>query len=464
MSSAKVTDFGSVILQHHTLTQRKNATPFQFFICLLLIFILVLLINREGNSTISSGILLSFITCSVLWVVAQRFLRCMNFGAKFMLLFNLLLLLKVIVGLVFIDSSIGNTSYIAWGPDDLRGDTWAIHLAAEKFLSNRLHFGLWGALQSDYISVIHTKGVAILYGSLYNSFGPYPSITIPWHALAMGFVCLIVAAMCDILSIEKKTIKLVILLIIIMPGFFVGGILYRDQFMLLLIMLCAFASIYAAINKNYESYLIAFICGWFLSYLRDEYIVLPLVAILSAHYVVGKYNLFKFAKVFIIGVSIFAILVYLKIIPLDQFISRIFSNNLTELYSHFSLFSGNIITNVMGKIVYMLLTPMPWWQVTVHKLQIFDYAQTFFSLTILAILLMDYRTILAKRNLSFLILLWGFLFLMAVFGTQLHTRYFVITIPLLIPVVAEKLKQKWVKGFYLSATVITLAHFALSIL
>jgi hypothetical protein len=77
---------------------------------------------------------------------------------------------------------------------------------------------------------------------------------------------------------------------------------------------------------------------------------------------------------------------------------------------------------------------------------------------------MDYRTILAKRNLSFLILLWGFLFLMAVFGTQLHTRYFVITIPLLIPVVAEKLKQKWVKGFYLSATVITLAHFALSIL
>ena len=123
--------------------------------------------------------------------------------------------------------------------------------------------------------------------------------------------------------------------------------------------------------------------------------------------------------------------------------------------------------NYIGRIGFILLTPMPWWQdvdLSILMYQVFDYGQTFLSLMVLTTLFFNFRKILEEKTMIPLLAIAFFLFLFAVAGSELHQRYAQVALPLLILSTVPMLLCKWLKWVFLSALIITTAHSLLQIL
>jgi hypothetical protein len=102
--------------------------------------------------------------------------------------------------------------------------------------------------------------------------------------------------------------------------------------------------------------------------------------------------------------------------------------------------------NIVAKALFLLLTPMPWDQEMPSWLlahQVFDYAQTVVSLTVIYAIGMSPLEALRGNRRASLLLLGGALFAMALFAEELHQRYFQVALPLVILGGAHLIRSRW---------------------
>jgi hypothetical protein len=238
----------------HTKHQTIFQTPAGFFAFLAIALIIIISLNQQGNISEFRGVLLSTIIVTILWIIMQQFLAPSRLWKDIAFGFNILFFLKIIAGFAhfyfFYAPTLGITSASEVLFAKVSGDMVAIHKAALVFMSQREAAGIMYAIFGDYSRSINNYGVGIIYGLLYGSFGKYPTVAIPWNALAMGLASLVIGAIGEVLKVDRKDTKLAMILLFIMPIFFISVPIYRDQFMLLLILLLTYASLYAVINGN----------------------------------------------------------------------------------------------------------------------------------------------------------------------------------------------------------------------
>ncbi|WP_242344778.1 hypothetical protein [Anaeromyxobacter terrae] len=346
------------------------------------------------------------------------------------------------------------------------GDMPVLDYAARAFALERSLHGLGSALFGEFDRAINNPGVGVIYGLLYGAFGHYATVAIPWNALAMGVAALLVNATGCALEADRRASQLAAFATVLMPSFFVGPPLYRDQFMIMLIALAGYAAVHVAKHPSAASTAVLGLSGAMLWALRDPYVLLPAVALAAALLAPALQGRGKVALVGLVsaGVLIYALF---SVLPAEWHMA--IAERISDSYGReqagkaAAAFGGGIL----GKSVFLLLTPMPWYQSVAQSLlvyQVFDYAQTVLSLTVVvAIVLSAYSSV--ERNPCVSALMYGCaIFGLALLAQELHQRYAQVALPMVMLGGGHALLRKWRPALLVSVVLIAGAHVALEVI
>jgi uncharacterized membrane protein YhaH (DUF805 family) len=165
-------------------------------------------------------------------------------------------------------------------------------------------------------------------------------------------------------------------------------------------------------------------------------------------------------KVWTVALTIFTMLIFFFQEALVSGIQRM-SNEKGLGYSTLQIFTGLGLIQYIAKFFFLLLTPMPWWQITkpdifVH--QVFSYPHTLMSLTVYAAVVFGWHTTTIQRKLFPLMLTGIAILMLATLGSALHNRYGALALPLFLLPAASILREKWGQCIWVSASVIWMVH------
>jgi hypothetical protein len=432
----------------------------------------LLLFGLDGrHNSETDGVAISILVATTVWTTF-----CFGIARKIDLrtrrIVSALLVVKVIAGLLFFYfvyaplSDISSSDQLAFG--NYQADSRAIDLAARVFQRERENGGLFEALWGDYYRAINNSGVGVAYGVLYDAFGPYCTATIPWHAFAMGIAALMLVELGLVLEADLVGARRSAIVMLLMPTFFIGAPLYRDQFMLMLILLIVL-SVVTAMKGSWQGWIVAIIATLALQPLRTAYIIMPLIAYAAwmGHRLTATELKFRDNVAMLAGflASLASIIAIATVMSTN---SEVGQNLLTRLSEGENRDAATVRVGggYAGAFVFMLLTPMPWYQkvnpVTL-SLQVFDYPQTLLFLTTLAALLFRTSESIRTRPTAVALFAGGLIFASAVVAPDLAQRYGQIALPLLLLGVMPSLVKNWLKCGVVAAAVIALAHIALEI-
>ena len=437
-----------------------------FFLWVLLVLVFITVLDRDGNISEFRGVFFSTVSASIFWIFFQKFIHFQSLGKRIKFWLNILFVLKIITNLVhfyflFAPAS-GITTAVELPSLFFSGDLLPIHYSAEIFMRERGNFGLWSAVFGDYYRGINNPGVGVIYGLLYGCFGPYAPAAIPWNALAMALSSSLIGAICELLYIDRRAICVAMILTYIMPGYFITPPIYRDQFILLFILLTTFSGMDFFINNRLSSLIVMLPCALVLNSLRDGYLILPLVLVLAMILIPHKRGPSFKVKVMASVLSIVVILLMYNFL-LDKvffWISRIYG--MTIGYSTLDRMPTTIpVIGYFIRFGFILLNPMPWWQSIEKSLfvyQVFSYPQTILSLSVIAGLVLGYRYILDHKELFPLLLVAFCIFHFAVVGSSLAAGYTQTGLPLLIIAASPIMLRQWRKCIWVGTGLILVAH------
>jgi hypothetical protein len=112
--------------------------------------------------------------------------------------------------------------------------------------------------------------------------------------------------------------------------------------------------------------------------------------------------------------------------------------------------------------VFLLLTPMPWWQHAPSPLlayQVFSYVQTCYSLTAIIALVILIRRRLISTEAAIVTVFFVVVFLMTLLGADaLAVGYVQIGVPFVILASIRYLKEYAARSFAISTAIIVVAH------
>jgi len=432
-------------------------SPFRFCAIIVLCAGLIYILPNPGFDELSA-VGYSLLVVTTVWVLLVPFLFRNRAGWFLYRQISCLLALKLILstayfyflflpvtGFKFLNRTTGAPSI----------DVLAIHTSAVIFLQQLRAHGTYTALFGEYYRSFNNPGVAVFYGLLYKTFGAYPGVAIPWNVLWMGLAGLIVASLCHQLSYPSATTKLCVYLTLLMPSFLVLNPLYRDQLMLLLILLIVYGSA-TLLQKNSLLTMIAIsLASALLTSLRLSFLAFLAVTMTAYSLSTGITRWWRVAIFGTFGIGIIFVLAHFFGLMATMSASEHFG---ADFHSKAHLLFGN---NPFSNLIFVLLTPFPWYQDPGAGLlvyQFMDYPQVFLGLCILSAAAIGIREIMQAPLSRFLALTFFLYLLIASVSSGLHQRYVQIAMPLMIIPAGHMLVTKWRQCIGISAVIIIYAH------
>jgi hypothetical protein len=408
------------------------------------------------------------------WWLAWRILFSKVFGRRLFLTLTLLVILRLVLNLghfyLVFAPLVGIESSADLPRADFAGDLGAIFNSALMFLDKYRDAGAFHAVFGDYYRSINNPGVAILYGWLFSIFGTFATTAVPWAIVYSGFAALVVGLIGLSLAVPARYCRAAVLLAFVMPGILVFPPIYRDNFTVYLLMLTGYSAFGFRRERVLLTVAVVVVESILLYSLRTAYLFVPLtfygiVLILQSRREVG------FAMR---GVA-FALLLIPVLLVSSSYLGEQASESLSRLsvppqgdtgYPILTPFSNlGPLVFFPAAAVFLLLTPMPWWQdVPAPQLsyQVFSYAQTLYMLTTIAALVLVFREKKVLTETTILLSFFVMLFLLALLGTRaLAAGYAQIGLPFLVLASIRYLRDRAGQCFSVATAVVVLAHLVL---
>lgn len=438
---------------------------------LVLQIVLAQLNISDGCSEFTANVF-SITVALACWFFAGSLCFAPILGKRVFLLLTVLVLVRLCANythfyLIFAPlANIGSSNELAHA--DFTGDLGVQYNAALVFVDTLRTEGWLYALFGDYYRAINNPGVSIVFGTLMSSFGEYGTVAIPWLVVYSGFSALMFGLVARGMGLGAKLSTRVIVLVFMMPVFYISPPLYRDIFIIFLLGLTA----YTALELRSSSVLMIapFLIGesLLLFSLRLVYLLLPAAYASIALFLNTPLN-WRVASRWLV----FAILGAVVVTAGWGFIGNEFTHFLDRsgdaLESDQAAFSILAPFKAMGPLafypaasVFAVLAPMPWWQPIEPSLlsyQVFSYAQTWYGLTIIIATYRSWKRRLLPEGGSLMITYYLIIFYLAIFGSlNFGFGYFQIALPFLIVASIRYLSRNWVYCLKISTLIVTGTH------
>lgn len=449
-------------------------TALAVFVSPIFIMVVAICLSAYGGNAKNSELfstLLSVSFAGLAWLVAVLILR-REFRLRFLFLLTMTIVLIILINYLhfyFLFSPLAGVSSSAdLSNVNFSGDLAIQSLAVSRFIDYVANEGWVYAIFGDYYRGFNNPGVPVLFGSMYIAFGEYGSVAIPWSVLAQGMSGLVAGLLAMRIGATQRNSEYVALLVVLMPGFLVIPPLYRDKFIVLLILMSVLIAISAhRANIIFVAFMIA-VCSLFLFSLRAVYFFLPSIFFLFSIYYFNESGKQRYAITLIFAGFLAFFLFFVFDYLAGDFFNR-FGDSLSSEESNFSILQP---FKSMGPLVYYpvaaifsLLSPMPWWQVTsptILSYQVFTYMQTAFSLVVIGCAFDAFIHKKSKKYQLFFSFCFMVIFGLALFGSKnLGSGYFQIAIPLLIIANIAFILDKWKSSFLWVIGVLVSSHFVL---
>lgn len=332
-------------------------------------------------------------------------------------------------------------------------DVIAIHTSAVIFKKNFTTGGMFHAIFGDYYRNINNPGVNVLFGLLYTTFGEFPGVAIPWNVLCMGISGLIVAATCLKLSYTRREVLTCVYMTILMPSFLVLNPLYRDQFMVMLILLLVYSFSCSIRKIDLSTMATIFLASGLLTCLRLSFAGLSGAIFVS--YILFRKNIKLLKIIFILLIFSGFILVLTSYTGINL-IPQLLDVKGVQSTIH-SLLGSNPISNA----IFLIFTPFPWYQSISSTMLVYqfpDYPQVLFALSIYFSIWLGRKQLIQNRFHRFFLLSFIFYFLAVINFSALHQRYLYVALPMLIICASPIILRTWQTCVGLSFALLVFAH------
>lgn len=415
------------------------------------------------------GFMLSTCFASILFVISMVLLRVTRLEMGAVGFLALLYALKVVLSLLYYDfaylPALGISDEAMLGGTDFTADVFRIYDAAVLFDDYREKYGVYHAIFGDYYRQINNPGVGVYFGLLFGAFGRFPRVAIPWNCLAMTWAMLLIGALGSLLRVDRRATKLAMRLTFFMPSFFAYVPLYRDQLMIYLILLCAYSLLYAVRRRCMLSLVSGFAVGYPLMVLRGAFVLAPVWSLCS----ILMDRVIPRTRGWLLCVLLANVAISNAVGPL--LVSWDEAQQVSGQVGQDA--GGGVIGTVigtlgplssLGRLAFMLLTPMPWYQdveVALLVTQVFDYIQTLLSLTAIVAVVRDTTVVSSPKGIAAPIYMFLMYTLAVLGGSTMAQRYIQIALPLLILPAAPQLLRDWPRCLYSAVIIVIVAHLLL---
>ena len=228
----------------------------------------------SSNEVLSN--LSSFFIVSLIWAIFYTKLNSV-IGNKILNIITCLFFTKTIINFLYIyHFQLPLFEYDSSNEYEMSkaGDSGLIHLSVLKGIY--LAPDLFDRFFSYWNNYYNNKGTLIIYSLIYESFGRFPTNTIPWDSLAVGIYSVIFYLISGCIKSDEKNI-LVPISIFILPAFFLTPLLYRDAYIVLFLSISIFIIFYNnEKNVSFQKFLILIFISSILFFFRKFYSILPI--------------------------------------------------------------------------------------------------------------------------------------------------------------------------------------------
>ncbi len=422
----------------------------------------------------------SFLTASLIWMIIYIKLKDF-FDQKLLNILTCLFFIKIIINFLYIyyfQLPLFNYDTSNEFEISAAGDSGLAHASTLRLISETPD--LIDRLFNN-INYYNNKGTLIIYSLIYESFGSFPTNTIPWDSLVVGIYAIIFYFASSFIINDSKNI-IVPIVIFTLPAFFLTPLLYRDVYIVLLLSITIFI-----IFNNYEKndnlkkiILLTFI-SFILFFFRKFYFFLPITFFLI-------YQIVHNIKLRVI--ILISLIILITILTVYTFInyeliftnstdtglqkSEVTLNPLLQIMqdAQLKIIHGertggefvkllenqNYFLKIFLRLFFFLISPFPWFNREFDANSIYSLfisLQIFFSF----ILYFHVINIIISKNFNkkiFVLIIYFLLIcLLAAFGALQFTHYYIMAgIPILaltlINVELESIKKYFIYSLFLS--------------
>ena len=353
------------------------------------------------------------------------------------------------------------------------GDSGLTHLSVLKAIY--LAPELYDRFFSNWNNYYNNTGVLIFYSLIYESFGRFPTNTIPWDSLVVGIYSIVFYLISGFINNDEKN-TLVPITIFILPAFFLTPLLYRDVYIVLFLSISIFIIFdNKEKNNNFQKFLILIFIGFILFFFRKFYSILPLVFFIT-YLIVKDIKLRKIiSTILIILTAILSAYIFVNFeliftdsvhtglqkseIILNPLLSIIQDAQLKIIHGERSggefvtlLENQNYFLKIFFRFFFFLISPFPWFKNefdsnTIYYL--FISLQIFFSF----ILYFHVINLIISKSLdkNFFILIVYFLLIcfLAILGALQFTHYYIMSGIPILALTLTKIKLKHFKKYFI---------------
>ena len=395
--------------------------------------------------------LVSFLITSFIWILFYNKLKPF-IDIKLLNLITCLFLTKTIINFLYVyyfqlplfDYESSNDYEIS-----LAGDSGLAHNSILRFISESP--SLIGKILND-VNYYNNKGTLIIYSLIYESFGKFPTNTIPWDSLVVTIYSLIFFFISGFINNNEKN-NLIPIAIFILPAFFLTPLLYRDIYIVLFLSI----SLFIIFNnkedsKFYLKFLLLIFLSFILFFFRKFYFILPIIFFLIHQF----YFNVKLRKLIILVVTTFiSILIFYTLYNSGL----IFTNssetslqkeivNLDPLlkliqYAQLIITQGervggdfveivenqNFFIKIILRFCFFLISPFPWIQNINNPNIVYSFfisLQIFMSFIIYLNLFSLIKSKKLNKNYLLMVIYFFIICLLATFGALQFTHYYIM--------------------------------------
>ena len=466
-----------------------------FFAIILPLFILIILSSSSiiysidfisSNEVLSN--LSSFLIVSFIWMVFYNKLN--EFVDKNTLnIITCLLFVKILINFLYIyHFQLPILGYESSNEFEISksGDSGLAHLSILKLIKDAPD--LFQSLLAN-VNYYNNKGTLIIYSLIYQSFGNFPTNSIPWDSLVVGIYTIIFYMIAGFIDTDKKN-TLVPIYIFTLPALFLTPLLYRDVYIILLLSISIFIIFYKNDNNIYfQKFLILVFIGFILFFFRKFYSLLP-ITFFVIYLIVHNIKLRKIIVIISITlITILSIYTYINFeliftdsahtslqkgyVDLNSFLAFLQDAQLKIIHGERSggefvtlLEKQNYFIKIFLRFFFFLVSPFPWFKSEFDTNSIYSL---FISLQVFISFMLYFHVIniiISKQlNKNFFILIVYFLLIcfLAVLGALQYTHYYIMAgIPILaltlITINLKYLKKYFLYSLY-SGLLLHIIHF-----
>ncbi len=427
----------------------------------------------SSNEVLSN--LSSFFIVSLIWAIFYTKLNSV-IGNKILNIITCLFFTKTIINFLYIyHFQLPLFEYDSSNEYEMSkaGDSGLIHLSVLKGIY--LAPDLFDRFFSYWNNYYNNKGTLIIYSLIYESFGRFPTNTIPWDSLAVGIYSVIFYLISGCIKSDEKNI-LVPISIFILPAFFLTPLLYRDAYIVLFLSISIFIIFYNnEKNVSFQKFLILIFISSILFFFRKFYSILP-IAFFIIYLIVHNIKLRKIIiTISIILTAILSVYIFINFeliftdsvhtglqkseITLNPILAFIQDAQLKMIHGERSggefvtlLENQNYFLKIFFRFFFFLISPFPWFQSEFN-------ANTIYSLLISLQIIFSFilyfhviNLIISKSlNKNFFVLIVYFLLIcfLAIFGALQFTHYYIMSGIPILALTLINIKLKYLKRYFI---------------